>query len=330
MSEVTAPIGGAVPAIRCVGLSKRYGRVAALRDLDLEVAPGAIFGFLGRNGAGKTTTMRLLAGLATPTSGRAWINGVEATDADRRAREQFGYLPQEPAFYGWMTGREYLAYAGRLSGLGREQRRVRVSEMLALADLGRAADRPIAGYSGGMKQRLGVVQALLHEPPVLLLDEPTSSLDPAGRHALLSLIAGLRGRTTVFLSSHILADVERVCDTIGIIDDGRLVVVAGREALLATHAGNVVELIVERGADLAPFLAALEGQTWLVRAAAEVDRLRLVVTDLDAARPALLTLISEHALPLLRFDWVRPSLEEVFLSLSGAGAPTLSGPAGNA
>jgi ABC-2 type transport system ATP-binding protein len=304
------------PAIQCRELSRVYGDITALRSLDLDVPAGSIFGFLGRNGAGKTTTMRLLTGLAHPTTGRAWVNGVETTGADSSARAQFGYLPQDPAFYGWMTGREYLDYVGRLFGMERERRRARVTAMLALADLEKAADRRVSGYSGGMQQRLGVAQALLHEPPVLLLDEPTSALDPAGRYELLSMIEDLRGRVTVFLSSHILADIERVCDTVAIIHEGSLVLVSDREALLAEHAQNVMNLEVERGAPVATFVADLEAQPWVQTVTAEDNRLRVVVRDGAVGKHEVFGLIAAHELPLLRYEWARPSLEEVFLSLS--------------
>jgi ABC-2 type transport system ATP-binding protein len=142
---------------------------------------------------------------------------------------QFGYLPQEPAFYKWMTPRDYLHYVAAMFFLPAAQRKRRVEEMLELVGLQEASRRRIGGFSGGMKQRLGIAQALIHEPPVLLLDEPTSALDPAGRYEILQLIDGLRGRVTVFFSSHILGDVERVCDTIGIIHDGELLTVAARD-----------------------------------------------------------------------------------------------------
>lgn len=234
-------------AVRCENLSRRYGEVQALYPLNLEVAAGSIFGFLGRNGAGKTTAIRLLTGLARPSTGSAWVAGVNTTLADSAARAKFGYLPQDPAFYNWMSAREYLDYAGRLFGMDKTRRQRRVDEMLGMVGLTEDAKRPIRGFSGGMVQRLGIAQALLHEPPVLFLDEPTSALDPAGRYELLALVERLRGQVTVFLSSHILADVERVCDVIGIIRQGELLLVAEREALLAQYATDVLLLELDGG-----------------------------------------------------------------------------------
>jgi ABC-2 type transport system ATP-binding protein len=308
-------------AIRCQGLSRRYGDVQALQSLDLFVPAGSIFGFLGRNGAGKTTTIRLLTGLARPDSGSAWIAGVETTNGNQQAQANFGYLPQEPAFYGWMTPVEYLDFCGRLFQIEAADRRQRTEELLALVELASAAGRRIAGFSGGMKQRLGLAQALMHRPPVLILDEPTSGLDPAGRRDVLQLMESLRGQTTVFFSSHILSDVERICDTIGILHEGRLLVVAGREELLARYETNVALLDIERTTlpKLPGFVAELEQQNWVGSVIVEDGRVRVTVTDTAAGRRWLLPAIVAHRLELNRYEWVRPSLEEIFLNVSEAG-----------
>ncbi|GIK55870.1 MAG: ABC transporter ATP-binding protein [Chloroflexi bacterium] len=303
-------------AIRCENLSRRYGEVQALKPLNLDVPAGSIFGFLGRNGAGKTTTMRLLAGLARPSTGRAWIDGIETTQADSAARATFGYLPQDPAFYPWMSAHEYLNYVGKLFQIDKATRQRRADEVLALAGLTDAAKRPIRGYSGGMVQRLGVAQALLHNPPVLLLDEPTSALDPAGRYELLTLIESLRGRVTVFFSSHILGDVERICDTIAIIRQGELLLVMARDELLNQYAADVVELDLSDAARTAELAALLAEQPWVIDVTPANGRLRLRVNDVNTAKHALLPLLAPHGAVLERYEWVRPSLEEIFLALS--------------
>jgi ABC-2 type transport system ATP-binding protein len=319
MSKMPRHTEDATEPIRCQRLSKHYGDVQALQPLDLVVPAGAIFGFLGRNGAGKTTTIRLLTGLARPSSGLAWVNGVETTSADSVAREQFGYLPQDPAFYGWMNPRDYLDYVARLFQMDRQRRRHRVDEMLELVGLEQAARRRISGFSGGMVQRLGIAQALIHQPPVLFLDEPTSALDPAGRHEVLTLIERLQGQVTVFLSSHILADVERVCDTIGIIHEGVLLLVADRDELLSRYASNAIALQVERNsfALLDGFLSHLQKMPWVISISRKDNVIRITVDDSDVARSALLPLVIEHGLILDRYEWVRPSLEEIFLTISG-------------
>lgn len=305
-------------AIRCQNLSKQYGEVEALKSLDLTVAKGSIFGFLGRNGAGKTTTIRLLTGLAQPSSGQAWVDGVETSTADSTARARFGYLPQEPAFYGWMTPLEYLDYVGKLFQMDKAVRRRRIDEMLVLVKLTDVAKRPIRGFSGGMMQRMGVAQALLHEPPVLFLDEPTNSLDPAGRHELLALLQTLRGRVTVFLSSHILADVERVCDTIGIIHEGELVLVAARDELMERYATDSVllEVAPDSPTTISRLVPILQTQSWVQQVDQENGRLHIHIYDVAAAQQALLPLVVENHVQLNKFEWLRPSLEEIFLSIS--------------
>lgn len=308
----------APPAIRCESLSRRYGEVQALKLLDLEVPAGSIFGFLGRNGAGKTTTIRLLTGLAKPSSGRAWVHGVETTRADSAARRVFGYLPQNPSFYNWMTPREYLSYVGNLFVMDSATLERRVEEMLELVDLHDEGNRRIGGFSGGMIQRLGIAQALVHDPPVLFLDEPTSALDPAGRYAVLELIDRLRGAVTVFLSSHILGDVERVCDTVGIIRQGELILVSERDELLNRYASNVValELDTESLERLPEFVRALQEKAWVTGISGEGGQLRIVVGDVAAARRLLLPFVVDAGVQLARYEWVRPSLEEIFLGIS--------------
>jgi len=304
-------------AIRTEGLTKRYGDVLALDHLDLRVPHGSVFGFLGRNGAGKTTTMRLLAGLAHPTEGRAWIMGAEATNGDANTRRQFGYLPQSPAFHKWMTPIELLDYVGRSYGMAADQRRRRTQEMLALVGLEEAAKRRIGGFSGGMVQRLGIAQALIHEPSVLLLDEPTSALDPAGRHEVLTMLAGLRGRVTVFFSSHIIADVDRICDTVGVLHQGRLLQVTPREDLLAQYAVNAVTLTVDpNGAERADLADILMAQPWVADTAWDANTLRVTVHDVAIAQRELLPLLARQEVALYRLEWVRPSLEEIFLEMS--------------
>ena len=213
-------------AVVVSGLTKTFGASRALDGVDLAVPEGAVFGFLGPNGAGKTTTLRILAGLARPTSGSASVFGHDVTrDADS-VHALIGYLPDVPGFYKWMTATEYLELSGRLFGLEPAVLEQRSHALLDLAGLTGVTTR-IGGYSRGMKQRLGVAQALINAPRLLLLDEPTSALDPIGRREVLEMIASLAGRTTVFFSTHILADVERVCSDVAILARGR-VVAAGR------------------------------------------------------------------------------------------------------
>jgi ABC-2 type transport system ATP-binding protein len=306
--------------ILCQGLTKHYGAVQALRGLDLAVPEGTIFGFLGPNGSGKTTTIKLLTGLSRPTAGRAWVAGQEVAFNRQTMRAHIGYLAEEPAFYGWMSGREFLTYVGRLFGLGGRELTKRVDELLELADLGAAARRRIGGYSRGMRQRLGIAQAMINHPAVLLLDEPCSALDPIGRKEILEVIARLRGQATVFMSTHILADVERACDTVGIIDQGRLVVQAPIEELRERYATPVFLVEVEASdGRLAALADGLRQLPWVARVEVGENHLRLSARDLTAAKRELPGLVAASGLTLLRYELALPSLEDVFVQLVGGG-----------
>jgi ABC-2 type transport system ATP-binding protein len=217
-----------------------------------------------------------------------------------------------------MTPREYLDYVGRLFSLDSVERGHRVEELLEKTGLLEASKRRIGGFSRGMRQRLGLAQALIHQPPVLFLDEPTSALDPAGRRDVLDLIEALRGNTTVFLSSHILGDVERVCDTVGVIHEGKLVRLAGRDELLSEYAQDAVVLEFDQdgAATIDHFVARIQEEPWFVGCHQEDTMLRISVGDVGAGKQALLPLVLEYGLALNRYEWVRPTLEEVFLSIS--------------
>jgi ABC-2 type transport system ATP-binding protein len=308
-------------AIRIEGLRKRFGKVQALDGLSLSVEPGSVFGFLGPNGAGKTTTIRILSGLAHADAGRAWVDGVEVTADRRLVSSRIGYLPQDPAFYPWMTARELIDHVGRVFGLPAGERAARTAELLRLVGLTEAAGRRIGGFSGGMCQRLGIAQALVNRPPVLLLDEPVSGLDPSGRRELLQLIEDLRGRCTVFMSTHILDDVERVADTVAVINRGRLVAVAPQRELLERYAVPAFEVEVEEGHEehLTAWAESLSPRPWVASVSLSRTTARVVVNDVEIARSELLAAALESGLRLNRYEMVRPSLEEVFLRLVDDG-----------
>jgi ABC-2 type transport system ATP-binding protein len=227
-------------AISMVGLTKHYKGVQALTDLTFDVPAGTVFGFLGPNGAGKTTTLKILAGLARPTAGDAKVNGVQVSAAGDHRRE-LGYLAQDPRFYGWMTGRETLRYVARFRGADGDVERW-ITTLLERVGITDAADRRTATYSGGMRQRLGIAQALVGRPAVVLLDEPVSALDPIGRKDVLDLMRELKGETTVFYSTHILDDVQRVSDHVAILDHGRLVKAAPTQVLLGSFTKDILRV----------------------------------------------------------------------------------------
>jgi ABC-2 type transport system ATP-binding protein len=298
-----------VSAIRTVGLRKTFQGVVALDGLDLAVEAGQVFGFLGPNGAGKTTTLRLLAGLSRPTAGRAWIDGLEVGPSSP-ARGRVGYLPEEPRFYRWMTASEFLGvYVAGLLGIDRRQGRRRAGELLARVGLEDVARRRIGGFSRGMRQRLGLAQALLHEPAVLLLDEPVSALDPGGRRDMLELIGQLKEHHTVFMSTHILQDVERICDTIGVLNHGKLVTVEGRETLMRRYAipGIEVEFRAAPSA-VAAWAEAVRREPGILAVELHGTHVQLRLED----GPQTADWVQR------RFQVARPTLEDVFLRLVGS------------
>ena len=304
------------PAIELRGLTKRFGDTLALDHVDLLVHPGAVFGFLGRNGAGKTTALRILSGLARPTAGTAHILGHDVTRASDEVRARIGFLPDVPGFYPWMTAREYLDLAGRLFGLDRQTIDARIGALLDMAGLASVHTR-VAGFSRGMKQRLGIAQALINAPSLLMLDEPTSALDPIGRREVLEMVASLRGRTTVFFSTHILADVERVCDAVAILERGRIVASAGIGELTARAAANRLVVELESDSAAATVSEQLAGRSWIRSVETAGGTLNLGVSDLTAAEREIPAVIASAGVGLRRFQIEEASLEDVFVELVG-------------
>jgi ABC-2 type transport system ATP-binding protein len=316
-------------AITTTGLTKRYGGgVVALDHLTLSVPSGSIFGFLGPNGAGKTTTLRLLTGLATTTDGTGTVAGVSIGGTGGQLARNIGYLDQDPRFYGWMRGRELLNMVGELHGLHGAALRQRVGEVLEIVGLTEAAHRRIGGYSGGMRQRLGIGQALINQPRVLFLDEPVSSLDPEGRRDVLEIISRLRGTATVFMSTHILNDVERVCDRVAILNFGHLVVEGPIDELLDRYAQPIYELEPEpqQPGAIDRLAGAIRGQAWAREVQATPDTVRIFVNDPKVAGPAILPLVVASGINLVRYERARPSLEDVFLRLVAESGPPIAPP----
>jgi len=313
---------GGEPAVRARGLTKRFGAVLALDSLDLDVPRGSIFGLLGPNGAGKTTTIRILTGLARASGGSASVAGVDVADERPEVRRRMGYVDQDPRFYGWMKGRELLELSARLAGIEGPELRSRVAETLKRTGLADAGERRIGAYSGGMRQRLGIAQAVIHEPDLLILDEPVSSLDPEGRRDLLELIEGLRGTATVIVSTHVLADVERICDRVAILDHGRLVVEGELADLLDRYALPVWRIEPEpgQGEAVERLAARLRAEPWVTAAALEHGLLTVAVADPVLAGRSILAAVADAGISVISVARARPTLEDVFLRLTGEQA----------
>ncbi len=304
-------------AIKCEGLTKQYRDVVALDRLNLEVEERSVFGFLGPNGAGKTTTIKLLVGLSTPLLGRSWIAGQEVSPGAIELRNKIGYLPEVPTFYNWMNGREFLFFIGELFHLSKEEKENRCNELLDLVELKDVAKRKIGSYSRGMRQRLGIAQTLINRPEIIFLDEPCSALDPLGRRGVLDLIKCLSINATVFMSTHILSDVERICDSVAVIDRGKLVTNSSIEELRRKYTHSVFELEFEE--EPSPFIAMLQDMKWLSKfEQVELDgspALYLRVTDINTAKKELPSIVVASGLTLLRYELTLPSLEDIFVQL---------------
>jgi ABC-2 type transport system ATP-binding protein len=306
-------------AITTAGLTKHYPGVQALTDLTLEVPAGSIYGFLGPNGAGKTTALRLLAGLARPTRGSATVAGVPI-EAGAAYRQVVGYLAQEPRYYPWMSGRETVAYVGSLYPEASRPDAKRVAEVLDLVGLGDAADRRVGTYSGGMRQRLGIAQALVARPAVLLLDEPVSSLDPIGRREVLELMQHTRGEATIFYSTHILEDVQRVSDHVAILDHGRLVRAQPTAELLASFTKDQLHVVLGFATDdTAVAITAIPGVLSVEPTSRDAQSRSYIVRiapDASATvQRGITRLAADTDLTVIDNGLVREDLEDVFLRL---------------
>jgi ABC-2 type transport system ATP-binding protein len=237
MAHNTARAGdGAVPepVVEATGLRKVYGHKVAVADLTLTVPRGEVFGFLGPNGAGKSTAVKMLLGLVRPSGGQARVLGQRPGQAAAMAR--VGFLPEHFRFHEWLHATEFLDLHGRLYGMDRAARRRRIPELLDLVGLTEAAHRPLAGFSKGMLQRIGLAQALLNHPDLVVLDEPTSALDPFGRRLVRNIIHDLKAQgTTIFLNSHLLSEVEATCDRVSFIKEGRVLRTLALRDLDAGH-----------------------------------------------------------------------------------------------
>jgi ABC-2 type transport system ATP-binding protein len=304
-------------------LSKTYKNVQALKSLDLKVQQNSIFGFLGPNGAGKTTTIKLLLGLIRPGAGSASVFGMDTTKQTVEIRARVGYLPQEPHFYEYMTARQTLRFVASLFFKGPKKAiEERIDEMLELVDLTDKANRPIKTFSGGERQRLGIAQAQVNYPDLLILDEPAASLDPLGRRDVLEVMSRLRKHTTVFYSTHILDDVQKVSDTVVILDKGALVAQGPIEELLAGSEG-VVFIVHLRGEVEAarkqvlsqPWVSGIidgqhnGGSTWQVS-----------VSDPQVAEAQLLKLLVNDSVVVTEFRRKQYELEDVFMQVIEGGS----------
>jgi ABC-2 type transport system ATP-binding protein len=304
--------------IETQNLCKFYGKVQALQNVSLKVPSHSIIGFLGPNGAGKTTMMKILLGLSRPTRGNGTIFGYDIVTESISIRERIGYLPQHPRFIEQMTARENLQFTAKFFHDSRSKIQERCDEMLELVGLQEKADRPIKGFSGGEKQRLGIALAQVNYPDLLILDEPASALDPFGRLAVLEIMERLRKHTTIFYSTHILDDVQRVSDTVAILNKGRLVVCGPIEQIMNSKEGVIYSLGVRD--ETIPLDQLLANVPWVADTYMErrngANTWQIRVTDEATAEKELLRLVlSDPTVKVAEFHRKKFELEEVFMDI---------------
>jgi ABC-2 type transport system ATP-binding protein len=285
----------------------------AVKEISLRIEPG-IHGFLGPNGAGKTTTINMLIGALSISKGEAKIRGHKA--GSLASNQLIGFLPQDPQFYGDMSGEDYLIYLGRLGGLSKEDARIRAQELLRYFDIWGEREREISKYSGGMKQKIGIASALIHKPKILILDEPTANLDPIGRQNIIDRIKDLSGEISVFVSSHILAEIEEMCEKVTMINHGEIIVsdtiknikkkYIGNTFILQTDKNNEIKAILEKDANI---------ETVWIDQETDEHQLKVNPRDVEKFQRSIPHLMIDNDAILFSFRQPEVSLQDIFMTV---------------
>ena len=300
--------------VEVTNLTKSFGKVTALKNVSFAIGEGRCTALLGPNGAGKSTTLNILAGLLRPTSGSIQFDGVKR-HADRRG--MIGYLPQQVAFPGWMTGREFLVLVGQLFNMTRRQAKTRATDLLGVVGLADAGDRRIGGYSGGMRQRLGLAQALVRYPKLLILDEPVTGLDPVGRREVLELLKLLKSESTILFSTHVLPDAEEISDDVLIISRGEIAVADALLSLRDRYEQPIVEVEFETEQAMRQWTGSISrgiGATAETRG--NIVRFRFGTAESmrnGAAR--IYQFVADQSVPARRVELGQTTLEDLFLAV---------------
>jgi len=289
--------------IETTALTKKFKGQIAVNNLNMEIPKGVVCGFLGKNGAGKTTTIKMLAGLTKPTSGSFKLNGG------------IGYLPDVPGFYNYMTAKEYLEFSGNLCGIEEKILKNRTGELLEKTGLANTGKKRIKGFSRGMKQRLGIAQALINKPEIVFMDEPISALDPVGRHEIAKIIESLKGETTVFFSTHIISDVESICDYIVVLDNGFLKLADSLENIKKNHARNTVNIKFFNETDSVNFQNELKNVS---QSFAVYNSLEIGMNEewAGAAGKTIFQILSKTGIAIESYRSFVPSLENIFMEVT--------------
>lgn len=293
--------------LQIIGLQKRFGDKEVLKGLDLAVPEHSIFGFIGKNGAGKTTTMKMILGLLKADAGEIKIGGEKVIYSHTDTNRNIGYLPDVPEFYSFMTAQEYLLFCGEITGIKRAENKMRSEGLLKMVGLGNEKHR-IKGFSRGMKQRLGIAQALLNRPALLICDEPTSALDPVGRKEILEILLAVKEQTTVLFSTHILSDVERICTDVAFLNDGVISVQGKLTDVKAKYRRDEYLLETEKETDVSIFQENFPRMR-------KISRNQLSFYESDYPMFSILRVIAERHIPILKLERVEPTLESLFMEV---------------
>ncbi len=298
--------------IEAEGLTKRYGNFTAVDSLSLRLEEGEVFGFLGPNGSGKSTTILMLLGLTEPTEGWARVSGFNPTRNPLAVKRMIGYLPESVGFYNDLTGRENLQYTARLNGLRREESDQQIEDLMDQVELSAAKSQPVGQYSRGMRQRLGLADVLLKEPKLVILDDPTLGLDPAGVNWLLQLIQDMSKTQgiTVFISSHRLHEVQRICNRVGILSHGKMVL-EGPVGELVDRQEEGYQLELEVNDATPGLMEALQGLPTVERCISLGNT--ITISSKDQVRAKVLAAVMEHGVELHQMQARDRSLEEIYL-----------------
>lgn len=299
------------------GLSKKFGSNHIIKDLNLKVSENSICGFIGENGAGKTTTMKMILGFLKPDSGVIKVCGEKVTYGETKTNRFIGYLPDVPEYYGYMNPVEYLKLCGQITGMSKKEIKEKTDELLELVGLEDHKKRRIGRFSRGMKQRLGIAQALLNEPKLLICDEPTSALDPIGRKEILDILLKVKEKTTVIFSTHILSDVERICDDIAILRDGKIVLSGPLSQIKSNNIVDCLEIEFKNGDDLSQFLNIFGNNSELNEIEAPLEKSENTIfihsNNISKIQKEIMKALLDADLYPISIRLQEPTLEKLFL-----------------
>lgn len=302
--------------LRIENLEKSFGDKKVLRGVNLSVPPKKVFGFVGKNGAGKTTTMKLVLGLMTANAGEIFVNGEKVTYGNTKTNRFIGYLPDVPEYYSFMTPKEYLSFCGEITKMDKKEIRTRSEELLKLVGLGEEKHR-IKGFSRGMKQRLGIAQALLNRPKLLICDEPTSALDPLGRKEILDILVAAKEETTILFSTHILSDVEHICDEMALLNEGKIIMQGSIDEVKSKRRGNALEIQLERKEDSDSLYRFICEKTKAQKAGSagktERNGSKNIIIKEASLLPYTLNFIADNNIPFIKIEKQESTLEDIFL-----------------